>query len=260
MTTTTTTTTSTLTQTLWERYRVLGDQRARKRLLDQYLGLVHHIARQIAARLPDEVELDDLVSAGALGLVLALESFDTSRGLAFSTYATPRIRGAILDELRSRDWIPRSVRSKRRKMQAAVEQLQGVLGRSPEPQEIAAVLELDLESYWRWKEQVEGGTLVSFDSATSGGGEPVQLEELLGDDSPVEPTAAMTRQEEVTAVRDAIGDLPPKERTVLALYYYENLNLRQIADVLHLTESRISQIRGQALRRLREQFREEEAA
>ena len=110
---------------LWARYQQYNDLDARRRLLDQHLGLVHHIARQIAERVPDGVELDDLVSAGALGLVLALESFEPERGLAFSTYATPRIRGSILDDLRSRDWVPRSVRSKSRR-NCAVASVSGV--------------------------------------------------------------------------------------------------------------------------------------
>ena len=246
---------ATLTMSLWERYRADGDPDARSQLLSQYLGLVHHIARQIATRLPDEVELGDLVSAGTIGLVLALESFEIDRGLAFSTYATTRIRGAILDELRSRDWIPRSVRSKRRRIDEAVRLFEARLGRTPTSEELAAALEIDVETYWRWKEEVEGGTMVAFDSPPAPAtGEAVRLEDLVGDDKQVEPTEAIAHQEELAAVRDAIAELPSRERTVLALYYYEELNLRQIAEVLHLTESRISQIRTQALKRLREQF------
>lgn len=246
---------ATLTMSLWERYRTEGDPEARSQLLSQYLGLVHHIARQIATRLPDEVELGDLVSAGTIGLVLALESFDLDRGLAFSTYATTRVRGAILDELRSRDWIPRSVRAKRRRMDEAVRTFETRLGRVPQSEELAAALEIDLETFWRWKEEVEGGVLVAFDSApASHSGEATKLEDIVGDESQPEPTEAITHEEDVAAVRDAIAELPSRERTVLAMYYYEELNLRQIAEVLHLTESRISQIRTQALKRLRERF------
>jgi RNA polymerase sigma factor FliA len=246
---------ATLTISLWERYRTQGDLEARSQLLSQYLGLVHHIARQVAVRLPDEVELDDLVSAGTIGLVLALESFELDRGLAFSTYATARIRGAILDELRSRDWIPRSVRAKRRRIDKAVQNLEAKFGRPPRPQDIADMLEIDLETFWRWKEEAEGGTLVSFNSAPSwNSGETHSREDLVGDQSLADPMDAITRGEDVAVVRDAIAELPSRERTVLALYYYEELNLRQIAEVLHLTESRISQIRTQVLKRLRERF------
>lgn len=244
-----------LTQTLWTRYRASGDPEARKQLLDQYLGLVHHIARQLSARVGSAVELDDLVSSGTLGLVLALESFDPDRGLAFSTYATPRIRGAMLDELRSCDWVPRSVRSKRRQVTHVVEMLECRLGRPPEPEEIAAALNIPLEKYWRWQEDIEGAVLVSFDTSTvQKRGSTANLDEILGDPRLQEPTDSLTKEEEVATVRGAIADLPEKERTVLALYYYEEMTLRQIADVLHLTESRISQIRSQALNRLRSLF------
>jgi len=240
------------TRLLWDRYRANGDPQARSQLLDKYLGLVHHIARKQVVRTGGAVELDDLVSAGMLGLVLALDGFDPTRGLAFSTYATPRITGAILDELRGRDWVPRSVRSKRRKLDSAVEALSTVLGRAPQPEEVAAALEIDVEQYYRWREDVESAVMVSFDStAMQGRGEPGSLTEMLGDPNQVQAVDTLTKEEEVEAVRDAIAELAKKERIVLALYYYEELTLKQIAEILHLTESRISQIRSQALRRLR---------
>jgi len=237
---------------LWERYREQGDLEARQQLLDQHLGLVHHIARQIAERVPDGVELDDLVSAGALGLVLACESFEPARGLAFSTYATPRIRGSILDDLRSRDWVPRSVRSKSRQIASAVAELEAVLGRSPEPAEVASVLGIDVKTYWKWQEDTENAVLLPLDGPIGmRDQESATLEETLPDSGARKADVDVTKNEEVDALRDAIGDLPAKERTVLSLYYYEELNLRQIAEVLHLTESRISQIRTQALQRLK---------
>lgn len=240
---------------LWQRYRSTGDPEARTQLLDRYLGLVHHVARQVAARVSDVVEVDDLVSAGTLGLVQALESFDLSRGLAFSTYAMRRIRGAILDELRSRDWVPRSVRAKGRQMAAVVASLEGRLGRSPEPTEVASALSLDMETYWRWREEVDGAVLVSLDgSVSSDHAESATLAETLSDAAAERPGDAVTQEETVATLRHAIGMLPPKERTVLALYYYEELNLRQIAEVLHVTESRVSQIRTQALKRLRQRM------
>ena len=252
MTTMSTATTATMTDALWRRYRSTGDPEARSQLLDRYLGLVHHVARQIAARVADVVEVDDLVSAGTLGLVQALECFDLSRGLAFSTYAMRRIRGSILDELRSRDWVPRSVRAKGRQMATVVAGLQGRLGRAPEPQEVAGELSLDMPTYWRWKEAVDGAVLVSLHgSVTSDHYESASLEETLVDNSIPLPGAGLTQDETVATLRLAIGMLPAKERTVLALYYYEELNLRQIAEVLHVTESRVSQIRTQALKRLR---------
>jgi RNA polymerase sigma factor FliA len=236
---------------LWERYQQHGDLDARRQLLEQHLGLAHHIARQIAERVPEGVELDDLVSAGALGLVLALESFDPSRGLAFSTYATPRIRGAILDDLRKRDWVPRSVRSKSRRIAAAVGHLEAVLGREPEPAEVATAMGIDVSTYWKWQEDTENAVLVPLDGPlNTQDHESATLAETLGDQTAAKADIEVLYSEEVDSLRIAIAALPPKERTVLSLYYYEELNLRQIAEVLHLTESRISQIRTQALHRL----------
>jgi RNA polymerase sigma factor FliA len=240
-----------LTDALWARYRSSGDQAARAQLLDRYLGLVHHVAREIGARTP-AVEVDELVSAGTIGLVRALDSFDLSRGLAFSTYAVRRIRGAILDDLRSRDWTPRSVRAKSRKLLAITAALQGKLGRAPEPREIAAALDIDLETFWQWRAAVDGNVMVSFDGAAMPGHRSaLTLEETINDPDAPLPGQALARSEEAQGLRQAIALLPEKERTVLSLYYYEELNLRQIAEILHVTESRISQIRTQALRRLR---------
>ena len=238
---------------LWVRYRSTGDSEARAQLLERYLGLVHHVAREVGARTP-AVELGELVSAGTIGLVRALDSFDLSRGLAFSTYAVRRIRGAILDDLRSRDWTPRSVRARNRKLLAVTATLQGRLGRAPEPREIAAALEIDLATYWQWQGAAEGGVMMSFDASAPSSRSALTLGETINDPDETLPGQALADREEVQGLRQAIGMLPEKERTVLAMYYYEELNLRQIAEVLHVTESRISQIRTQALRRLRERL------
>lgn len=242
----------TMADALWRRYRGTGDPQARAQLLDRYLGLVHHIARQVAARVSDTVELDDLVSAGTLGLMQALEAFDLSRGLAFSTYATPRIHGAMLDSLRSRDWVPRSVRTRGRMLAAAAARLAGRLGRSPRPSEMAGELSVDLETYWRWREDVDGAVLVSLDGpAKDAAAESPTLADTLQGEATEIPGDWVTREETAASLRQQIGLLPARERTVLALYYYEELNLRQIGEVLRVSESRVSQIRTQALHRLR---------
>lgn len=248
-----------LTEALWDRYRASGCPTARAQLLDRYLGLVHHVAREVASR-ASQVELDDLVSAGTLGLVRALDSFDRSRGLAFSTYAVRRIRGAILDDLRSRDWIPRSVRVKARKCAATIAELERQLGRTPEPREVAAALGIELELYFQWRNAIDGGVMVSFDTAADAGRrQAVALEETLEDPDAALPGEALEADESVARLRAMIGTLPEREKTVLALYYYEEMNLRQIAEVLHVTESRVSQIRTQALKRLRERMAAEDA-
>jgi RNA polymerase sigma factor for flagellar operon FliA len=248
-----------LTEALWDRYRATGDIEARAQLLDRYLGLVHHVAREVASR-ASQIELDDLVSAGTLGLVRALDSFDRSRGLAFSTYAVRRIRGAILDDLRSRDWIPRSVRVKARKCAATIAELERSLGREPEPREVAAALGIEVEVYFQWRAAIDGGVMVSFDATTDlGRRQTVALEETLENPDAEKPGDALEADEATMRLRAMIGTLPERERTVLALYYYEELNLRQIAEVLHVTESRVSQIRTQALKRLRERMAAEDA-
>jgi len=243
-----------VTDALWQRYRSSRDPDARTRLLDQYLGLVHHVAREIGARVV-AVSIDDLVGAGTLGLLRALDGFDTERGFAFSTYAVRRIRGAILDDLRSRDWQPRSQRARARQMHAARSALEQRLGRAPDAEETATELGIPVERYWQWASTTGSAELVSLDSSTTETGQP--LEATLGDDSAEAPDASLEAGEQKQLMRDAIASLPDRERTVLALYYYEELNLKQIAEVLHLTESRISQIRTQAIKRLRERLSQE---
>jgi RNA polymerase sigma factor for flagellar operon FliA len=243
-----------LTDALWQRYRSLGDPEARRQLLDHYLGLVHHTAREMTRRVPADLELDDLVSAGTLGLVQALEGFDPSRGLAFSTYAMPRIRGAMLDELRGRDWMPRSVRTHARQLAQARAQLRQRLGRAPEPREVARTLGVDLATYWRWADEADGRTMVTLNrTAAPGTPEEAPLVDTIPDGNGDEPGEALTRAEALSQLREAFAALPHKDRLVLTLYYYEELTLRQIGDVLHITESRVSQIRTRALQRLREQ-------
>src|SRR6266850_366075 len=206
---------ATLTDVLWARYRTNGDTVARAQLLDRYLGLVHHVAREIGARTP-AVEVDELVSAGTIGLVRALDSFDLSRGLAFSTYAVRRIRGAILDDLRSRDWTPRSVRAKNRKLLAATAELQGRLGRMPEPRELAATLDIDMETYWKWRAALDGNVMVSFDGAAMPSNRTaLTLEETINDPEAPLPGQSLARAEEIQGLRQAIGMLPDKERVVL---------------------------------------------
>ncbi|MGE0443395.1 MAG: sigma-70 family RNA polymerase sigma factor [Gemmatimonadales bacterium] len=243
-----------VTDALWQRYSKDRDPDARAQLLDRYLGLVHHCARDMAGRVGHAVEFDDLLGAGTLGLVQALEGFDLSRGLAFSTYAMRRIRGAILDELRSRDWRPRSVRTKGRAMAAVVSALELRFGRPPGPEEVARAMGIDLETYFRMKEDVDGGIMVSLaGNVARGGDDALRLEETLADPTGGEGFDEVGRTETFDRLKVAIRHLPPRERTVLSLYYYEELNLKQIAEVLHVTESRVSQIRTQALKRLREQ-------
>ena len=239
-----------MTDALWSRYRATGDADARAQLLDKYLGLVHHAAREFAARTP-ALELGDLLGAGTLGLMRALDTFDLSRGLAFSTYAMTRIRGSILDDLRARDWTPRSVRAKSRQHAAAVARLERQFGRAPKPREIAGELGIDLPTYWTWLSTMEGTSIVSIHESPVADNDGGTLEETLDNPEAVLPGDDVEAEEQRELLRAAIAELPDKERKVLALYFFEELTLKQIGEVLKLTESRVCQIRTQTLRKLR---------
>jgi RNA polymerase sigma factor for flagellar operon FliA len=242
------------TDILWARYRTAGDPDARSQLLTRHLGLVHHVAREVSRRIPS-VELAELVSAGALGLMKALDSFDLNRGLAFSTYAVLRIRGAILDDLRSRDSTPRSVRVKRRRIEAVAAALEARLGRAPTPNELAERLGIDLTTFWKWRDAV--GIYAEAETPRPSHGRRFSRDAESHADPSVTPVPQrLVESEHVGHLRQLISRLPEQQRRVLALYYYEELNLRQVGEVLRVSESRVSQIRSQALRRLRAELAE----
>ena len=237
---------------LWERYRLTGDPAARSLLLDGYLGLVHHAAREVTRRGARAIELDELVSAGTVGLVQALEGFDPTRGQAFSSFAMPRIRGAIIDELRAQDWRSRGGRTRTRAVDRAHAQLEQRLGRRPDPQEVADALGIDLETYWRWNAERTMGPPVSLRLVEPGDDEHGRGAGQIADPAAEPPDAAITRGQTTDALRAAFVALPEKDRLVLSFSFEEGLTLRDIAQLLHVTESRVSQIRTRALKRLRE--------
>lgn len=223
---------------------------ARNDLVKEHLRLVHHVARQVMAMGSRQSEFEELVSAGTVGLIEAVEKYDPSRGLAFSTFAAPRIRGAMLDDCRRQDHVPRSVRTKQRKIRRAEERLAQELGRAPDDQEIADELEVDVEQLWKWRTAVQGASWQSLDQSV-GEDDSTTYAEVLEGDHGRELEGAITQDEELALVRESMAELNEQQRTVLALYYFEELNLRQIAGVLGLTESRISQVRSRALELLR---------
>lgn len=236
---------------LWQSYHA-GSDAARDTLLVEHLGLVHHVARQVSRTLAVRADFDELVSAGTIGLMTALEGFDATRGLAFSTFAAPRIRGAILDELRKQDHVPRSIRRKTREISAAREAWMRVHGRAPEDRELAAQLNVDMETLWRWQADVEGAHHIPLDRAPGEreNSAPAPME-MLPSSEESEVEEQLTHEQEVEHLKDAIMRLKDQERVVLSLYYFEELKLHEIAKVLELTESRVSQIRSKALSRLR---------
>lgn len=240
-----------MNHSLWDAFKQ-GDEASRARLLNDHLGLVHHVARQMSRTLAVRADFDELVSAGTIGLMTALDGFEPARGLAFSTFAAPRIRGAILDELRKQDHVPRSIRRKTREISAARETLMRVLGRLPNDEELCEHLGVDRDTLWRWQADVEGAHHIPLDRAP---GEreshaPAPIE-ILTTNEESEVEEAINHQQEVHHLKDAILRLKEQERIVLSLYYFEELKLHEIAKVLELTESRVSQIRSKALGKLR---------
>lgn len=214
-------------------------------LLTQYMPLVRRQALMLQVRLPASIELDDLIQAGMVGLLEALGRFDATQGATFATFASQRIRGAMMDELRTRDWLPRSVRRSARAVDSAVRQLEQQLGRAPEENEIAQHLEMPLREYQQLLNDTNSGQLLPFEELVADGGEPSNNE--LGN-SPFEQL--LDGQQRQTLI-EAIEALPEREKLLMALYYQEELNLKEVGAVLGVTESRVSQLHSQAVSRLR---------
>ena len=223
-------------------------------LTQQHVGLVHHVARQLARRLHDKVDLDELVSAGAVGLMQAAASYEPARGLTFSTYAVPRIRGSMLDELRRHDHMSRGARRKSRSITSARETLVHRLGREPKSAEVAVELNVSVETLRQWEVDVDGAIQVSLDVAPRALRDEGQATaaSAIADESTPSVDEKLGHEELIARLGVAIRALRAQERTVLALYFYEELTLQEIARVLGLSASRISQIRGEALAKLRE--------
>ena len=239
---------------LWDEWRSAGDPGVRARLLDAYLGLVYHAARTLWRSGARGMELAELIGAGTLGLIQAFEGFHPARGLAFSTFAMPRIRGAMLDEMRRLSWAPRTVMERRRALLAGRATLEQRLGRAPGPGEVADHLELDLATYWKWAGDVEVRKLVSLDESGGDGFEDLALHERIADPRIGDATDSLANEQALRWLREALLALPERDRLVLSLLYVERLTLRDIGATLGVSESRVSQIHARALRRLRERM------
>lgn len=215
---------------------------------------MHHVARQLARRLSTEAQLDELVSAGSLGLIQAVDSFDASRGLAFSTYAVPRIRGAILDELRRLDHVSRGVRRRARDVSQARSALSTALGREATETELSNSMGVPASMLRQWELELQGAAMASLDQPVRSDHPGATLGDAITDDRADSVEEMLTQEQELVLVREAIAGLKDQERTVLALSFFEELKLQEIAQVLGLSVCRISQIRTAALSRLRAQL------
>lgn len=218
-------------------------------LWQRYVPLVRHEALRLQVRLPASVELDDLLQAGGIGLLSAVERYDALQGTAFTTYAVQRIRGAMLDELRSRDWVPRSVRRNARSVAQTIAQLEQEMGRNATETEVAARLNISLESYRQVLLDTNNSQLFSYDEWHEENGDGIELiAERHQQDNPLQALLESNLRERVMA---AIEKMPVREQQVLTLYYQEELNLKEIGAVLEVGESRVSQLHSQAIKRLR---------
>ncbi len=236
--------------TVWQAFTA-GDQDARDTLLAEHISLVHHVSRQIHRRVSSNIELDELISAGTMGLIEALDRFEPARGLAFSTFAVPRVRGAILDELRRIDHVPTSMRRRTRTLSTARESLRHDLGREPLAEEVAEFLELDLPGLWKLEAEAEGTMRVALDGANGDDSDDMPHAQVPAADDRNSVEDRLTLDQETVILRETILRLSQQERTVLTLYYFEELKLHEIAAVLEVTESRVSQIRHKAIIKLR---------
>jgi RNA polymerase sigma factor for flagellar operon FliA len=241
------------TQALWQEFRRTHDRGLRDRLILTYAPLVKFVAGRLGASLPSHVDEQDLVSYGLLGLIGAIERYDPDREIKFETYAIMRIKGAIIDELRSLDWVPRSVRSRARQIERTIGELEAKLGRAPTDEEIAGKLGVSQEELDDNLYQISRTSIAALDElwTVSAGGDQVSLIDTIEDVSGPSPTTALDETELREAMADAIAGLPEREKIVITLYYYEELTLREIGEVLGVTESRVSQLHTKAVLRLK---------
>jgi len=241
------------TGALWRRWKHSGDPEAKSRLIEHYLGLVDYVTSRLAIGLPRNVSKDDLASYGIIGLIDAVEKFDLERGLQFETYASWRIRGSIIDGLRQADWVPRSVREKARKIEEAYQKLEQEHLRSVTDGEISAYLQVSEQEFQTMLQEVSVASICSLE-------DPIREEEsetkltMLVDERAKNPEDSVRELYLKESLAKAIERLTEKERTVVSLFYYEELSLSEIAEVMSLSPSRISQLHSKAILRLRGQL------
>jgi RNA polymerase sigma factor for flagellar operon FliA len=238
---------------LWKEYRKTRDPAIRDAFVKQYAPLVKYVAGKVAIGMPQNVEFDDLVGFGVFGLFDAIEKYDPNKHVKFKTYAVTRIRGAIFDELRSIDWVPRSVRQKTREIEATIQRLEATLGRAATDQEIASDLGISLEEFQKNMLKISGTSILSLNDVwyTGEDNDKVSIADSIESPQSLNPDTIIEKDEIKRVIIEAIQELPEKEKKVLVLYYYEDLTLKEIGQVLEVTESRVSQLHTKAILHLR---------
>jgi RNA polymerase sigma factor for flagellar operon FliA len=238
---------------IWTTYKKTGDQNLRDVLLETYLPLVRTIAERVLQTLPKSIELDDLQSAGVFGLMDAIDGFDLTRGIKFKTYCTTRIRGSILDELRSQDWVPRLVRLKAHRLDKATRKLEGELGRTPNTFELATELGVSIEELSDTQEEASARAIFSLSEKWDDGDDDKDLEkvEILADKNGEDPVHSIHQRDVLEVIT---RNLTKKERLIIIMYYYEGLTMREIGEIMELTESRVCQIHSNVMARLKAQI------
>jgi len=244
-----------------EQWPAQVDQAWQEQMILQYAPLIKYIAGRLALRLPSHISLDDLISSGIIGLIDAIQKFDPSKNISFKTYAEFRVKGAILDELRSLDWIPRSVRKKSHVLEKTYAELERNLGRPAEPEEVCLALGLELEEFYQLLDETKAVSLVELEglwkAARSGSDYlEAELSDFLQDENYRDPSLALHFSELREVLVQAIDGLPDKEKLLVSLYYYEELTMKEIGEIMGCTESRISQLHTQAMLRLRAKLRD----
>ncbi|MFN8111439.1 MAG: FliA/WhiG family RNA polymerase sigma factor [Thermoleophilia bacterium] len=238
---------------LWRRFKSQGEVAAKERLILTYAPLVKYVAGRMSSALPSHVEEKDLISYGLMGLIGAVDRFDPGRQVKFETYAVARIKGAIIDELRSLDWVPRSVRARARQIEQKAAELEHKLQRVPTDEELASALGMQIDEFQAAITQISNSSIIALDEMwnVNSGGEPLALIDTIGDQRISDPAALLDITELRDTLADAIARLPEREKIVIALYYYDQLTLREIGEVLGVTESRVSQLHTKAILRLK---------
>lgn len=247
-------------QELWRCYHLTGDAEAENVLVERYLPLVRTVVGRVALSLPAHVSADDLHSAGLVGLLQAVRSFSPEGGASFETFARFRIRGAVLDELRRLDWVPRLIHDKARKIQNAMNELEQRLDHPPSEEQVAKALGISVSEYQDWLQEVRPVAFVCLDAAPrTDAPDGATQHESIPDDTQEDPFDRASRSELKELIAERIQQLPAVQQKVLALYYFEDLRLREIAEAFGLTESRISQIHSQAILAIRSFIERQEA-